>query len=82
MLPVYDDEYVLHHAFVQAKGHRSVCRMLPFLLQGLLDASFVKLAIAWEQFQELCHGERRPGGLTKSVGAEIRCGLLTTLHFL
>jgi len=71
-LPVHDDQYVLSHAFVQAQGHRAVCRMLPFLLQGLLDADFIALVIAWEQFQQLCHGERRPGGLTQSVGAEIR----------
>jgi len=46
--------------------------MLPFLLQGLLDADFIALVIAWEQVQKLCHGERWPGGLTQSVGAEIR----------
>jgi len=46
--------------------------MLPFLLQGLLNANFIALVIAWEQFQQLCHGERRPGGLPKSVAAEIR----------
>jgi len=71
-LPLYDDEYVLGHAFVQAQGHRAVCRMLPFLLQGLLDAHFLALVIAWEQFQQLCHGERRPGGLTQDVAEQIR----------
>ncbi len=72
LLPVHDDQYILNHAFVQAQGHRAVSRMLPFLLQGLLDAHFLELVIAWEQFQQLCHGERRPGGLTRSVGQEIR----------
>ena len=46
--------------------------MLPLLLQGLLDTNFLALVIAWEQFQQLCHGERRPGGLTQSVATEIR----------
>jgi hypothetical protein len=80
-LPVHDDQYVLNHVFVQAQGHRAVCRMLPFLLQGLLDADFIALTIAWEQFQQLCHGERRPSGLTQSAGAEIRYASLITSKF-
>jgi len=47
-------------------------QMLPFLVQGLLDNVFLALAIAWEQFQQLSHEERRPGGLTRSVAAELR----------
>jgi hypothetical protein len=46
--------------------------MLPFLVQGLLDDQFLALLIAWEQFQQVCHGERRPGGLTQDVASEIR----------
>lgn len=71
-LPVHCDEYAMKHTFVQAQGHRAVSRMLPFLLFGLLDHDFMALVIAWEQFQQLCHGERRPGGLTYSVGQEIK----------
>jgi hypothetical protein len=67
------DEYVQNDTFVQAQGHRAVCRMLPFLLRGLLDDHFLALIIAWEQFQQLCHGERRPGGLTRKASDEIRC---------
>jgi hypothetical protein len=71
-LPIHQDEYVVNHTFVQAIGHRAVGRMLPFLLHGLLDSHFLKLAIAWEQFQQLYHGERRPGGLTRSAATELR----------
>jgi hypothetical protein len=72
-LQIHDDEYVMKHAFVQAQGHCAASRMLPFLLQGLLDADFSALGIAWEQFQQLCHGEQLPGGLRQSVAAQIRC---------
>jgi len=67
---------VVNHTFVQAIGHRAVGRMLPFLLHGLLDSHFLKLAIAWEQFQQLYHGERRPGGLTRSAATELRYCLM------
>jgi hypothetical protein len=46
--------------------------MLPYLLNGLLDSHYHKLVIAWEQYQEVYHGERCPGGLTRSVAEELR----------
>jgi len=46
--------------------------MLPFLLNGLVDSHYLKQAIAWEQFQQLYHGERRPLGLTRSAALELR----------
>eukprot|EP00983_Pelagomonas_calceolata_P126028 1161264-Pelagomonas_calceolata.AAC.2 len=71
-LPIHEDNYVLNHAFMQAIGHRAISRMLPFLLHGLLDSHFLALVIAWEQFQQLYHGERRASGLTRSVVQELR----------
>lgn len=64
--------YLQNHTFVQAKGHRAVSRILPHVLHNLLDNKIVSFAIAWEQLQELSHGERRSRGLTRSVIPELR----------
>lgn len=46
--------------------------MLPHLLHDILDDDMVALVIAWEQLQELSHGERCPKGLTRGVVTDLR----------
>ncbi|KAF5832043.1 hypothetical protein DUNSADRAFT_12223 [Dunaliella salina] len=69
------DGSIQNHSFVEAKGHRAMSRMLPHLLHDIIDHDFLALVIAWEQLQELSHGERCPKGLTRGVVAELRVAI-------
>jgi hypothetical protein len=61
---VFKDNQTTKGNFMTSAGYRACTRMLPHILEGMVPDRLLTALILWEQWQQECVWENRPGSMT------------------